>query len=774
MVDTTLLLDTLLPVDLSVVEEVLINLTSCGEYDAVRCRWAQFPEKTVKDGVTRAPKEKELYMYFTRVANKIIDEAMRVIERKEGKAFVCDDEGRTVLSDRWIDCSTRSPESANEAIWRPEDKITAVWWMQVIAIVEAKGTEWRPFASQLFAHLHQLLVEQPNRRHVFGLTLELTQISIWMLDYLGGVSTDAPINFHMDPKRLIQSIMALRMLPANMLGFDDDMRLYRGPRQLPLPPYRMPIRRTLSPSTLRNERPDVTEGLREASKLEPFLHDECDNRLYIARFIEDRQPDQIADRVCTRILLSTYDTPLYFFAKRIELVSALLDALKGDKHLYLNGVLPCDISPGNILVRLLEAGKPVQGTRGCLIDLDHGKQETNRSTEPLPNKMRMSCISEDMLPYSIADVQDLVHQRTQGRYSSKATLLKGATVDRSVCERALHAMACRFDEDGDAVLGAMKYVLAAAAHVADTREAPPGPYTAATLHWENVNPEPNSRSFSRSASDSESSDEQAWSRSGTLPYISVELLGPVPSVVVKTPLPVEESVRQDAVHDIESFFWVLLYICITREGPGNRIRPELSRVGRSTSRVNRSADQASSQKSLLTICYCFFDGDRDTLFANKSKLFQSIGMGDFENHVLKYFTTYFESFKDALRRYFQLLRLAYEFRAYEYNDIHNRAIAILEELLVKLQSPRYREDDTPARKKALEERQDQINCLRGSIGKPDGPALSGAATSPMMDSRDTSRRSEQSENATDTQSATQTSASVAPAAVQTRMRNMKM
>jgi len=36
-----------------------------------------------------------------------------------------------------------------------------------------------------------------------------------------------------------------------------------------------------------------------------------------------------------------------------------------------------------------------------------------------------------------------------------------------------------------------------------------------------------------------------------------------------------DSVFHDAVHDLESFFWVLIHMCITRRGPGGVRREEL-------------------------------------------------------------------------------------------------------------------------------------------------------------------------------------------------------
>ena len=36
----------------------------------------------------------------------------------------------------------------------------------------------------------------------------------------------------------------------------------------------------------------------------------------------------------------------------------------------------------------------------------------------------------------------------------------------------------------------------------------------------------------------------------------------------------DDDETHSAIHDMESLFWVLFFLCLTREGPGGRQRPE--------------------------------------------------------------------------------------------------------------------------------------------------------------------------------------------------------
>ena len=90
--------------------------------------------------------------------------------------------------------------------------------------------------------------------------------------------------------------------------------------------------------------------------------------------------------------------------------------------------------------------------------------------------------------------------------------------------------------------------------------------------------------------------------------------------------------------------------------------------------------------SFLTCCavakinlyYYFFRADESTRLENGRQLF-SRGLEDFDKCVLVCLYV----FKQTMRAFFELLRIAYEFRGFEVYYIHDRVIALLRDLLTE-------------------------------------------------------------------------------------------
>ncbi|KAI0653800.1 hypothetical protein C8Q70DRAFT_937459 [Cubamyces menziesii] len=139
------------------------------------------------------------------------------------------------------------------------------------------------------------------------------------------------------------------------------------------------------------------------------------------------------------------------------------------------------------------------------------------------------------------------------------------------------------------------------------------------------------------------------------------------------------SVVHDAIHDMESFFWVLLFFCITRGGPGGGRRKELE--GELDTVPAQVRDEV---QQIRRINHCLFGGDMETIACNKAELF--LHPEDFEEHILPYVHPYFEPLKLMLRRWWDLLVLAYAFEGYEYHNIHALVIEILDEAASALAS----------------------------------------------------------------------------------------
>jgi hypothetical protein len=148
---------------------------------------------------------------------------------------------------------------------------------------------------------------------------------------------------------------------------------------------------------------------------------------------------------------------------------------------------------------------------------------------------------------------------------------------------------------------------------------------------------------------------------GTPPYTSGEIL---------------ESQRyfrrghvfHDAVHDLESFFWVLVHICLTRKGPGGVRREELE-----------EENENEEFTTFRRVIFCFFDSSDDTMRANKRHLF--LNPDHLEEFVLANFHDYFHTLKGLVKEWFHVLLLAHQFHAFEYHNIHNMVVEILDKAL---------------------------------------------------------------------------------------------
>jgi len=122
----------------------------------------------------------------------------------------------------------------------------------------------------------------------------------------------------------------------------------------------------------------------------------------------------------------------------------------------------------------------------------------------------------------------------------------------------------------------------------------------------------------------------------------------------------------DAVHDIESFFWVLVYICLTRQGPGNVRRKELEQ-------------ENEEYNGLRRVVHFLFDSDMNTMAANKREIF--IHPDYLEEYVLDNFHDYFQPLRELVKEWHRLLILAHQFHAFEYYDIHDMVLEMLDRAL---------------------------------------------------------------------------------------------
>ena len=122
----------------------------------------------------------------------------------------------------------------------------------------------------------------------------------------------------------------------------------------------------------------------------------------------------------------------------------------------------------------------------------------------------------------------------------------------------------------------------------------------------------------------------------------------------------------DIVHDMESFFWVMVHTCLTREGPSQPRQPD------------------SREGEVNNILRILFDSEDKNVVANtRARYLKSIQF--FETEVIPCFAPYFQPLKELAMKWLWTLQNAYKFRAIEYHEIHYIVVAMLQEMIQKLQ-----------------------------------------------------------------------------------------
>jgi hypothetical protein len=164
-------------------------------------------------------------------------------------------------------------------------------------------------------------------------------------------------------------------------------------------------------------------------------------------------------------------------------------------------------------------------------------------------------------------------------------------------------------------------------------------------------------------------------------------------------LPPDLLFFHDAAHDMESFLWVLVNICLTRKGPGiNMTRDELL--------PNQDEDDPRDE-TLEDLVYQLFDSKNESvLLKKKQELLQKPGLMD---GVVEKFQPYFEELKPMVLQWWHTLVLAYQFRGYEYLHIHAHVTDILEGTVGRLKKIEVTPKDLEAIQKESERRENYRN-----------------------------------------------------------------
>ncbi|TFY71661.1 hypothetical protein EVG20_g1347 [Dentipellis fragilis] len=328
-------------------------------------------------------------------------------------------------------------------------------------------------------------------------------------------------------------------------------------------------------------------------------------------------------RVFSRILVEPYGWPLKFFKDRLELLVCLRDAIKAHRFLYRRGVLHRDISTGNILICPL-AGD-AEKTAGRLFDLDCGKlAEAEGSSE-----------------IAVTGVSPEDINKAERRFK----LDYPAGIERAALERLVS-----FFPKGSFL--SLVYV-----HSFLKCKPPASPQAPLTCADIGLLPEDEAAKMPKFGTHK----SQQMHRTGTGPFMSSELATKTINFGDG-----DSDLVHDSIHDIESFMWVLIYLCCTRDGPGGSRRKEF-----------RERFDTSKHQMLQAVVYYFFESPMQVMGYRKQGIFKK--KRQMEDWLLPIFHDYFTPLKPLVRKWFEILFVGYRYRIYE--TIYDQFLKAIEEAI---------------------------------------------------------------------------------------------
>ncbi|KAG6829114.1 hypothetical protein H0H92_005656 [Tricholoma furcatifolium] len=408
------------------------------------------------------------------------------------------------------------------------------------------------------------------------------------------------------------------------------------------------------PATLSSELNVSGKRFASAEENEPYM--------FITSVEEDSfQPikPQVEPRVLTRTLLKdSFGWPITRFQDLQELVRVCNHVVQALEWLYYEKkTLQRDISPGNVMIT------PVRGkeTQGCIIDFDYAKviehttPTTVKAVEPegivvKPNLMKQvsGCIFHDQdLPPVVRRAFAWVQQE-KGSFNWN-DYLNG--LERLI-PRKEGSYEITFNDVG-------LFAPSERTEVPDVSKHKP---------------------------------QSGERRTATVAFASPEVLSGAriwPHLGVPPP-------PHDARHDLEALFWVMTYICITRQGPGGEKRQILAEASKS-----ETTEDLKNASDPRFIHGKYFSGNVADIIKNKCKIFND---DSYATEIVPSFHSYFDPLKSLMIEWFNLLSVAHRFSIFE--TIHGRLRGALDSTHRELQNvPLHRDkSDAVAERREIEMR----------------------------------------------------------------------
>ncbi|KAH8089881.1 hypothetical protein BXZ70DRAFT_494793 [Cristinia sonorae] len=386
---------------------------------------------------------------------------------------------------------------------------------------------------------------------------------------------------------------------------------------------------------LGNSRFDDSESTgtkRKRSVLEPLQEDKVTSRPVGL--------PQSSGRVLVRTVMDTYGWLLKYAKDLEELVRVIRDAIRGHRNLYFSNVLHRDISEGNIIISPRTWSKDgMENTMGVMIDLDHAKR-SQRTIEHIGCDADMALV--DRVVVDIISCCSLDNARELApiivrRFGNKVLKIATYLVTLKDC---CELNGSDFSEELNLMCDSF---------VAWEQETQTGRKQPSWTEVHATQPE----------------------IAGTPAFMSYELLAGrcysftgLSNRHDLTPgsrIPIHSS-----IHDIESFFWVLVYHCLVRAGPGGARRTEL--------------DPRTETNDIKDIVYALFETEESKMSKTKGDIFECTG--EFQSRVVDRFHSYFAPLKPLVLRWRQILMSNYIVSDdIVHGTIHDQVLRLLDKTL---------------------------------------------------------------------------------------------
>ncbi|KAI0953778.1 hypothetical protein AcW1_010330 [Taiwanofungus camphoratus] len=222
---------------------------------------------------------------------------------------------------------------------------------------------------------------------------------------------------------------------------------------------------------------------------------------------------------------------------------------------------------------------------------------------------------------------------------------------------------------------------------------------------------------------------------GTHPFMSPEILGRKPMFIHEETLSHDSSQgpevpKHSFIHDLESFFWCLVWLCISRDSPA-RHRTKLMRK-----------DYQPKNKALRQVFADLFESPDNLLVSTKLGFFRY--RPDFTASVLKNVTDYYRPLVPLLSDFYQILLDTYIDESRELDmAIYNKVTAAFESIEKQLNDQPVDATEEYCRlREKEEERRRQDSCGQWDHHSPEvqvvrectqGPASSSSSASSLQD-----------------------------------------